>query len=610
MKNNELEKSEFKKLFEEFMGYCYSVGYIGIADIIQMFYAKLYLLYLAKENNINIQKCKCFTEFGEECKGFNALLERLLYVYGNYDNITQEYEILKEIKDLFEKNSTKEEVEDKSFDAMSKLTTKEIKEIFRENSLELKNYSIMENLASSNSIIELVSKLLNIEDNDDVLDLCSGNGEFLVNLTNNKKIKLNGIEINQYSAFISKIRLAVLSDSTAKIIVSDALTYDLDKKFDKIFCEYPLGLKIDNHRLNQLNHKLLYPWHNSRLTSDWLFLNKVISLLKNNGTAALIITDGPLFRVMDIDCRKDILVSNIVKHIIKLPSGIFPYTNVSANLVILSRHNVKNEIKFIDASQEYIENKQKEKQLNVSAIMDLINGVNNDKDKVKTEKTHKIIETEDVLLMVNSYVKKKEPNYINPHILKEFIIDKYRGYQFSSKEQDEIESIDGDYNLLTISDINNGMISDQLLKINGNNHKYDRYLLQDGDVVITSKGTKIKVAVADIKNRKIIPNGNLLVLRLDTDKIEPYYLEAFLNSENGRLSLEQIQTGAVIISINPSRIEQMKVSMIDRESQEIFVEKYKRKKTEFILAQEHMKKLKEQIDKLFTNEIEEKQENE
>ena len=108
------------------------------------------------------------------------------------------------------------------------------------------------------------------------------------------------------------------------------------------------------------------------------------------------------------------------------------------------------------------------------------------------------------------------------------------------------------------------MISDNLLKINGNNNKYDRYLLKNGDVIISSKGTKIKVAVADIKNRKIIPNGNLLVLRLDTNKIEPYYLEAFLNSENGRLALEQIQTGAVIISINPSRVEQMKISMIDK----------------------------------------------
>ena len=134
-------------------------------------------------------------------------------------------------------------------------------------------------------------------------------------------------------------------------------------------------------------------------------------------------------------------------------------------------------------------------------------------------------------------------------------------------------------------------------------------MLKDGDVVISARGTKIKVAVAEIKNRKIIPNGNLLVLRLNTEKINPYYLQAYLNSENGQLSLKQIQTGAIIMSINPSRIEQMKVSIVDKETQDIFVERYKRKLMELNIAQEHVKKLKYQIDNLFTNEIEENDNN-
>ena len=608
MIKSELEKFDLKRLFDE-----YFANYIGWGDIREMFYAKAYLMYLAKKNNINLQKCIAFTEYAEPYKSFSVLLDRLLCIYSEYNDITKEYEILKDIKSLFEKNYTdkiNEELDNKLFDVMSKLTEEELKELFKVNSLEFKHYLSKLNFASSKLIVELVGTLLDIKSDDDVLDLCSGNGEFLVSLANKKEIKLTGIEINENSAFISKIRLAVLLDNNAEIVVNDALTYDFDKKFDKIFCEYPLGLRVDNYRSNQLNNKLFYPWNKPGLTSDWMFLNKVVTLLEDNGTAAIIITDGPLFKSMDIDCRKDILVSGVVKCIVKLPNGILPYNNMSANLVILSRDNVKNEIKFIDASQEYTENKQKERLLNVSAIIDLINGTNNDKDKVKTEQTNEICLTKDALLTVNSYVKKKEPNYINPRVLKEFIIDKYRGYQFTSQEQSEIEDINGDYELLTVGDINEGIISDNLLKINSNNNKYDRYLLKNGDVVISSKGTKIKVAVAEVENRKVIPNGNLLVLRLDTQKLDPYYLQAYLNSENGRLSIEQIQTGAVIISINPSRIEQINVSMVDKESQEIFAQKYKRKMTEFILAQEHVKKLKEQLDNLFTNEIEEKQDNE
>ena len=332
-------------------------------------------------------------------------------------------------------------------------------------------------------------------------------------------------------------------------------------------------------------------------------------LLENTGKAAVIVPDGPLFKSMDADYRRELLVSGVVKEIIKLPSGVIPNSNISANLIILSRHNEKNEIKFIDASQEYIENKIGKRQLDVKAIIDLVDDINKDENKVRIEKYNEICETEDVLLTVNSYVKKQQPNYINPHLLKEYIIDKYRGYQLTSKEQNEITDKNGNYELLTISNIEDGRISSNLLRINDNKRKYDRYLLKDGDVVISARGTKIKVAVAEIKNRKIIPNGNLLVLRLNTEKINPYYLQAYLNSENGQLSLKQIQTGAIIMSINPSRIEQMKVSIVDKETQDIFVERYKRKLMELNIAQEHVKKLKYQIDNLFTNEIEENDNN-
>ena len=595
MKNSKKEKFNSEEIYWNFLNLFRD--YIGKDDFRKMFYAKLYLIYLAKRYKFIDLK---------ECKNFSELLKKINDLWFALD-ITKEYDNINDINELFEKNYTNEELDGEMFNAMSKLTEEEIAEIFRKNSIEYKRYSSIQNDTTSKSIAELVSKILNIENNEEVLDLCSGNGDFLASLTNNEKdMNLNGIEIDKDIAFISKIRLAVLSNKEPNIVVDDALTYDFGKKFDKIFCEYPFGLRVDSYRINKLSNQMFYSWNKPGLTSDWIFLNKIVTLLKNNGMAAILITDGPLFKSMDKDYRKDILGSKLVKYIIKLPSGIIPYTNINPNLIILSKGNDRNEITFIDATQEYKENNLKERQLNVDSIMELINDKNNDTDKVKTEKINKICSTDDILLTVNSYVKKKEPNYINPHILKDYLTDKYRGYQFSSKEQAEIEDMNGDYELLTIGDINEGIISSNLLRINGNNNKYDRYLLKTGDVVISSRGTKIKVAVAEVGNRKIIPNGNLIVLRLDTEKIDPYYLEAYLNSENGLLTLEKIQTGAVIISINPSRIEQIKVSMVNKEEQEIFVEKYKRKMTELFLAQEHVRKLKEQINNLFTKEIEEK----
>ena len=611
MKKDELEKVDFAKFYNEFMDNMR--GYIGKDDTKKMFYSIIYLIYLAKKNKIDLLKlfeCHAFDLSAKffERKGVNKILDKLIFIYKKSDVYTNELEILEEIKSLFETNNFNEEIDTNFSSQIINLTEEDIKNILSENTLEIMNYSMKDNDATAKEIIDLVIHCLDIKEQDDVLDLCSGRGDFLVSLAN-QNLKLDGVEINRDNVLISKIRLDILKDINYEIINGDALTHRFNKKYDEIFCEFPLGLRVNEFILNRMEKDLFYTWRKPGLTADWLFINKMITLLKNTGKAAVIVPDGPLFKSMDADYRRELLVSGVVKEIIKLPSGVIPNSNISANLIILSKYNEKNEIKFIDASQEYIENKIGKRQLDVKAIIDLVDDINKDENKVRIEKYNEICETEDVLLTVNSYVKKQQPNYINPHLLKEYIIDKYRGYQLTSKEQNEITDKNGNYELLTISNIEDGRITSNLLRINDNKRKYDRYLLKDGDVVISARGTKIKVAVAEIKNRKIIPNGNLLVLRLNTEKINPYYLQAYLNSENGQLSLKQIQTGAIIMSINPSRIEQMKVSIVDKETQDIFVERYKRKLMELNIAQEHVKKLKYQIDNLFTNEIEENDNN-
>lgn len=605
----ELEKVSYSKIYKEFMDNMR--GYIGKDDTKKMFYSIIYLIYLAKKNNIDLLKlfeCHAFDLSATERKGVNKILDKLIFIYKKSDVYTNELEILEEIRSFLEMNNFNEEINTKFSSQIINLTEEDIKKILAKNTLEIMNYSIKDNDATSKEIIDLVIHCLNIKEQDDVLDLCSGRGDFLVRLAD-QNLKLDGVEINRDNVLISKIRLAILKDINFEIINGDALTHRFNKKYDEIFCEFPLGLRVNKFILNKMEKKLFYTWRKPGLTADWLFINKMVTILKDKGKAAIIVPDGLLFKSMDADYRRDLLVSGVVKEIIKLPSEVIPNSNISANLIILSRQKENNEIKFIDASQEYIENKIGKKQLDVKSVIDLINGKNKDEDKVKIEKCSEICRTDDVTLIVNAYVKKQQPTYINPHLLKEYIIDKYRGYQLTSKEQNEITDKNGNYELLTISDIEDGKINSNLLRINDNKSKYDRYLLKDGDVVISARGTKIKVAVAEINNRKIIPNGNLLVLRLNTEKINPYYLQAYLNSENGQLSLKQIQTGAIIMSINPSRIEQMKVSIVDKETQDIFVERYKRKLMELNIAQEHVKKLKYKIDNFFTNEIEENDNN-
>ena len=79
----------------------------------------------------------------------------------------------------------------------------------------------------------------------------------------------------------------------------------------------------------------------------------------------------------------------------------------------------------------------------------------------------------------------------------------------------------------------------------------------------------------------------------------------YLNSQTGQTILNQIQTGSVIISINPSRLIDITISTLPIEEQNKLAEKYKSKKLQLQLAREHIKQIEEEQLNFFENEVEE-----
>lgn len=491
------------------------------------------------------------------------------------------------------------------FNILVKVDNSTIKEIMK---LDLSEkfglgYGTRSDFSTPQEVVSLSRQILDIKERNTVLDMCSGIGSFLVDVASNDNSNfISGIDINLQSSLISKIRLSILTGRENIINIADALTYKYGTKYNKIFCNYPFGLKIDNYKLGEIQKKnnLFYPWCNySGGSTDWLFVNNVISLLENNGKAIMIMPDGPLFKTADKSYKMDLLVGGMIESIIKLPQNIFPYTGISLNLVVISKKS-NHELKFVDATKEFIKG-NRNNSLQVNNVLTLVNG--NDNEKVKTMKYTDILDN-DAILSVDNYVGQKEIVYHNPHKLSEYIIDRFRGYQLTSSQQKELENPNGEYEVLTISDIDNGNISDTLTRINIADNKFDRYLVQNGDLIISSKGTRIKIAVAEIEDRKIIANGNLIVLRIDQKKLNPYYLEMYLNSSDGQTILKQIQTGSVIISINPSRLETITISTLPLDEQNKLANKYKAKQKQIALAQDHIKKLENELDNFFEDEIE------
>lgn len=566
-------------------------------DMPLFIYQILYIIYACKDNN---QLIKLTTE-----KNIFELINQLIKTNKSENNI-EKAKLLIEIQNNFEKFKYIELDYVSLFKIFSVIDIDGIKEIMKLDLTEKCGFSssgMRGEFSTPKSVVVLAEKLLNIAEKDKILDMCSGIGNFLVDISSKYNCKLiNGIEINEQSSLIAKIRLSILTNNNNIIVLDDALTHVFKHKYNKIFCNYPFGLRISDYKLGEIKSRgnLVYSWDKcSGSSADWIFVNTVISRLESSGKAVIIMPDGPLFKMADKNYKINLLNDGMIETIIKLPQNIFSFTSISLNLVVFSKQN-NQKLKFIDATKEFVKENNRYELLvnNILALTDSI-----DNDKIKTVEYNTIVNS-DAILTVGNYVGQKKIIYHNPHKLSEYIIDRFRGYQMPSSQQKELEDQNGEYEVLTISDIENGNISHNLTKINVHDNKFDRYLVKNGDVIISSKGTRIKIAVADIGNRKIIANGNLIVLRIDQNKLNPYYLEMFLNSSDGQTILKQIQTGTVIISINPSRLESITISTLPFEEQNVIANKYKAKQKQITLAQAHIKKLEDELDNFFEDEVE------
>lgn len=134
--------------------------------------------------------------------------------------------------------------------------------------------------------------------------------------------------------------------------------------------------------------------------------------------------------------------------------------------------------------------------------------------------------------------------------------------------------------------------------------RIEKYLLKENDILISSKGTAIKLAlVTNLGDRKVIPHNNLTVIRVTSEEVLPAYLCCFLNSESGRLILNSLQTGSIIINITKSNLLELNIPVIDMDTQETIVNRYNILKNEIVKLKSRLNVLEEKIMSVYDDEV-------
>lgn len=127
-------------------------------------------------------------------------------------------------------------------------------------------------------------------------------------------------------------------------------------------------------------------------------------------------------------------------------------------------------------------------------------------------------------------------------------------------------SSEGTMRLLTGSSVNlNGeIVEDQLSPVTiAEGKSMQRFLLQEGDVVLLAKGNSIRAGYVTERIAKldVITSANFILLRPNNNELLGEVLVAYFNSQVGQSMLDAASTGAAIKNINLSNIRKMKIEL-------------------------------------------------
>lgn len=458
------------------------------------------------------------------------------------------------------------------------------------------------NIGTPNSINELCYKILEHNNSgNDVLDICSFTGNFLTYYAKKQpSYYYSGIEISTRSNLVAQLRLNILNVKN-ELFNNNVFDYNTNKKYDKIFCNYPLGVKLDDHAvnyLNNINNRINYIYTN-KTSSSWAFINIVINSLKDTGKAIVVMNNAGLYSLKnsDVEFRKLLVSGGYIESVISLPEKLFANTSIPVTLLVLSNNNDK--IKFINAEKMIQNNKliNSAKLLNIEEIL-------NEYANISDSSYTKIIDNKELVnesfnLHVQNYMGIENLEIKFPRILNELCFDVYRGYQISANDINlNSEPQEGllEHKIVNIVNIIDGIIENNLTKIYLEDGKLNKYLLKNKDLLVTLKGAITRFSVVELKeNERLIPSGNFTVLRLDTSIVNPYYLKMFFESSKGNAIINSIKSGGALPSINISQLKDIKVPVPPIEEQNKIVNRYLAKTDEIQMIKSKLKNLENSL---------------
>lgn len=256
-----------------------------------------------------------------------------------------------------------------------------------------------------------------------VYDPACGSGSLLLKFSKvlgreNVRQGFFGQEINLTTYNLCRINMFLhdINYNNFDIALGDTLTdpkhWD-DEPFDAIVSNPPYSIKwegdsnpllINDPRFSPAG--VLAP----KSKADLAFTMHILSWLSTSGTAGIVEFPGVLYRGgAEQKIRKYLIDNNYIDTVIQLPPDLFFGTGIATCIIVLKKSKKENNVLFIDASEEFVRegNKNKLSEENRKRILDTFKK-REDIEYFSRVVDNKDIEENDYNISVSSYVERKD----------------------------------------------------------------------------------------------------------------------------------------------------------------------------------------------------------
>ena len=205
-----------------------------------------------------------------------------------------------------------------------------------------------------------------------VYDPAMGSGSLLLtvgqNLPEGQSIKYFGQELNTTTYNLARMNLMMHGVSFNNMTLSNADTLESDwpdgldargidrpRSFDAVVANPPYSARWDNNETKLKDPRFKeYQKLAPRTKADYAFVLHSLYHLKDDGTMAIVLPHGVLFRGgAEGVIRRIVIDKNYLDAVIGLPANIFYGTGIPTTVLVFKKRRTTKDILFIDASREF-----------------------------------------------------------------------------------------------------------------------------------------------------------------------------------------------------------------------------------------------------------------